>query len=149
MTPLEQAERDLAECLLARLVFVPDGAKFSGAHLLAFRSLPERDKLYFAALTAPLWDEHGATRTRTVSLPDEDGFCEVTHDPPYPKVCACKAPVYADWNTQWARCAECLCEFHAFFAERESGWVRQRLSFPLAEHVEKPWIGRFAERDRK
>src|SRR6478735_3948003 len=111
-TKLEQANRDVAEQLLARLVIWPEGSKYTGEHLLTWRNLPAVEREYFTRLTAPMTEAY-VQRTQTVAAPDEHGWCAVTYDPPMPQVCDCDAPVYRNWESDWCRCAACLSSFPA------------------------------------
>jgi hypothetical protein len=144
LTPLGQAERDVAECLLARLVILPCGSWFTGEHLLRLRKMPAIERLYFAKLTARIIDEHAMTRVTHIEPETEHVRARVVHIPPYPEPCACDAPSLRSYEYDWYRCVRCLSVWPVK-SMRET--TKPAIAYPLADHVEKAHIG-YAMRDQ-
>lgn len=82
MTTLEECSALVSEVKMAQRL-APKGAELSGADLLYWRELPQKEQAYFRALLAPQFD------ART--------------DP-----CNCGRPVHYTWLCGHVRCVRCL-----------------------------------------
>jgi hypothetical protein len=141
---IEDCEAAVSEVLLAWRLCCPEGAMLNGSHLLAWRSLPARERSYFAALLAPYEDRHAMTRTQTSAL-TENG-CVFTYDPPYAEPCECGRPVYVDYMRDAVRCSRCL---HAWPARRQLAQGKNFDGIPsskILESVDRTDIGFAIER---
>lgn len=115
MTDLEECDAIVADVLMAWRFFSDEGRELTGAALLRWRQLPERERVYFRALVAPYEDKHYGTRTQT-PVHQEDGSVLFLYDPPLPAPCSCKRPVFIDIMHNSVRCVRCL---HAWSLRRQ------------------------------
>lgn len=109
MSTLKECDDLVNEFWVAYRVFCAPGRSFTGADLLGFRQLPQKEQAYYKALIAPYEDPHAEARTQTVSSgPDENGIFTVAYDPPLPEACGCRRPVVMDHMRAAVRCSRCL-----------------------------------------
>jgi hypothetical protein len=138
MSTLEECNTLVSELTVAYLVTGGLGDVFTGENLHRFRQLPAKERAYFAALVAPLEDPHAATRTQTVSEPDEFGRRTVTYDPPLPQACECHRPVFRDYARRAVRCGRCLKAWPDTFSLRG---MNDELRMPLIDSVDRADMG--------